>query len=563
MDITKNILNGNHIAHYHIIKKLGQGGMSIVYEAFDKRLKRPVALKMLHPLLASDEECRKRFLREAEAVAKLSHPNIMAIFDVSVHNHEEAIYIASELLIGKTLKDFYSLEYKKYPEIMAMIVFVLTQALHHAHGKNIIHRDIKPENIMIGVDGQIKLMDFGIADVGSKDNMTKTGVLIGSLAHISPEVIKGQKASFLSDIYSLSTVFYWLITGELPFKEDSPHALLKAIVDNKPKKVQLLSPYISDNLALIMEKGLSKEPKDRYQQIEDMGQAILDALKYLGIHFSEKDLQVGLKDNAAHIHKFHEQILKQIKAKQKYYNNSFNHHADLVLKYRLESISDNSKHKSSYGLIISLLAVIFLAIIYIIKLVIPHEEPMNNIIDLASIDEEDLSMSMLLKTSDLAKTNDTIEPKINNIHIVIWPFADVLLDGKLIAKHTKNIDLSLAKGMHKLEFRHDYAATIDKIINVTDVNTTINLKINLSKSKPAFLTIISSHDADIAIEGHYKGTSSKSIDQPIIIPLPDKTHAVTKEIMISRSGFKPIIIDAQLIAGQTKKIAVTLKPNND
>lgn len=562
MDITKNILNSTHIGHYHIIKKLGQGGMSIVYEAFDNRLKRPVALKMLHPLLASNEECRKRFLREAEAVAKLSHPNIMAIFDVSAHNHEEVIYIASELLIGKTLKDFYALEFKKYPEIMAMIIFILTEALHHAHDKGIIHRDIKPENIMIGVDGQIKLMDFGIADIG-KDNMTKTGVLVGSLAHISPEIIKGQRASFASDIYSLSTVFYWLITGELPFKEDSPHALLKAIVDNKPKKVQVLSSYISDNLALIIEKGLSKEPKDRYQHAEDMGQAILDALKYLGLHFSDKDLQLGLKDNGIHIHKFHEQILKQIKAKQKYYNNSFNHHASLVLKYRLEAISNNDKNKSNYLLPIFLFIVLGLMVIYFIKLTMFHDESLDHVIELASANEEDLPMSMLTHTSDLAKTSSIIEPALKNIHVVIWPFADVLLDGKLIAKHTKTIDFNLAKGVHKLEFRHDYAATIDKVVNVTDLSTPINLKINLTKSKPAFLVILSEHDADIAIDGHYKGTSSKSMHQPIIIPLPDKTHAVSKEIIISRLGFKPLIINAQLIAGQTKKIAVTLRPNND
>jgi hypothetical protein len=151
--------------------------------------------------------------------------------------------------------------------------------------------------------------------------------------------------------------------------------------------------------------------------------------------------------------------------------------------------------------------------------------------------------------------------ELQKVHITIWPFADVKLNGKLIAKHRKSFDIKLANGTYKLEFLHAYAATVEKILIVG--KEPIDLAINLTKSKPAFLVISSSHEADVAIDGHYKGNSVRSVEQPIVVPLPDKTHAVTKEIIISKKGFLPIVIKTELIAGQIKRIEVNLIAQNN
>ena len=236
-----------HSGHYRLVRKIGQGGMSVVYEAFDERLKRSVALKLLHPFLAEASEYKARFLREAQAVARLTHPNILQIYDVS---HGDKLYIVTELLNGGTLSEkTHKINFVELPELGTMIIYQMAKALEHAHSRGIIHRDIKPENIMITSDGQLKLMDFGIASIGSDESLTQTGTLLGSLAHVAPEVIKGEPATAQSDIYSLSTVFYWLLSGHLPFKGDSPHALLKAIVDKPAPKIQQMSTYVTDSLA--------------------------------------------------------------------------------------------------------------------------------------------------------------------------------------------------------------------------------------------------------------------------------------------------------------------------
>jgi len=161
--------------HYRIIRKIGQGGMSVVYEAFDERLKRSVALKLLHPFLAQTAEYKTRFLREAQAVARLTHPNILQIYDVS---SGDQLYLVTELLSGGTLSEkAQHLNFIELPELGAMIIAQVAKALEHAHSRGIIHRDIKPENIMITNDGQLKLMDFGIASIGSDESL-KHGIFL-------------------------------------------------------------------------------------------------------------------------------------------------------------------------------------------------------------------------------------------------------------------------------------------------------------------------------------------------------------------------------------------------
>lgn len=572
------------IAHYRIVRKLGQGGMSIVYEGFDERLKRPVAVKILHPFLAERTEYRTRFLREAEAVARLTHQNIVQIFDVSSSESHQQLYIVTELLVGETLRDFFNrTKFVDMPELSAMIIWEMVGALEHAHKRGIIHRDIKPENIMICKDGQIKLMDFGIASIGSEESLTQSGTLMGSLAHLSPEVIKAQKATFASDIYSLTTVFYWLLSDEMPFNGDSPHALLKAIVDVEAKKIQTLSPFISDDLALVVEKGMKKNPAQRFSSAHEMGEAIEKALAALGVLIDIKQLHLALKDPGEGLAPFKTTITEQMKQKLIQYQQQKRDGDALTLECRLAAIPLPKKARgASSQKLPKLVALIALPVVATLVVFAwwktrDTHEILNHPVDAESVLEE----QALPPPNDIPPSNEEPEPKkavveekpvepqvpsspkapvFRTVEVVVWPFANINVDGSLMATDAKSVMLRLELGTHKLTFTHPYAATVEKVVKVVEGQNPIEIRISLDKSKPAFLVVKSDIDCDVAIDGSYRGSSRKSLSRPIVIPMPDKSHAQTREVIVSHDNFEPYILETEFVAGQTKEIDVALKP---
>lgn len=557
------------IAHYRIIRKIGQGGMSIVYEGLDEKLKRPVAIKVLHPFLASTTEYRSRFFREAQAVARLSHQNIVQIFDVApLDSSSEHLYIVTELLDGMTLSDYSKkVSFKEHPELSAMVIWQVAKALDHAHQKGIIHRDLKPENIMICRDGQVKLMDFGIASLGSEDSITQSGTLLGSLAHLAPEVIKGQKADITSDIFSLSTVFFWMLTGELPFNGSTPHALLKTIVDSSAKKVQTLSPYITDDIALIVEKGMKKDPQSRFKSCSDLGKALENALLKMGLSI-DKHWQGVLKDPSVNLSIFESALKKSLEQKIQFYRQQNDEGAVLALECRLKA---SPKPKKSHKPLI--LALIWAGILLGLSIWVLRDffKPEPKVLVSSQKTVEPLPVfevvaepeAPLFKEVEIKKPEILPKPKVKEkkaleeLELIIWPFADVWIDGKLAAKNVKHIKIGLKPGMHQLSFTHTFAAKVEKWINMDGTNPEA-MRIELVKSKPAFLVIHSEIDADVAVDKSFKGSTSKSTEKAIVIPMPDKTHAESKEVIVSQDGYKPFIAQVEFIAGETKHLKVKL-----
>ncbi len=224
--------------------------MSQVYRAWDRQLDREVAIKVLHPHLASSEDSRRRFSREARAVAKLHHPHIVEIFDFS--GDGDAAYIVTEFIRGTTLQKFSDQVGFGLPQIGALVAHSLCLALEHAHATGVVHRDLKPENVMLGSDGVLKLMDFGIARfLEQGEKMTMTGAMVGSPAYMAPEIIEGQDAGPKSDLFSLGTLLYWLLTRKLPFDAPNTPALLRKVVDVDYQDPRLLNGAISDVLAAV------------------------------------------------------------------------------------------------------------------------------------------------------------------------------------------------------------------------------------------------------------------------------------------------------------------------
>ena len=262
---------------YEILKLLGRGGMADVYLAFDVILNRHVAIKIMKSDMADDDLARERFRREAEAVTQLSHPNIVDVYDVGEDGDRN--YIVMEYVKGYTLKQLIK---KRGPIPYKEAVWMMKQlagALMEAHRNNVIHRDVKSQNVLIKDDGTIKLSDFGIALASGAIQITHEDSVIGSVHYLAPELSKGKQATMQSDIYSLGIVFYELLTGDVPFKGDTPvQVALKHIKEEIPS-VRNIDPEIPQSVENIVIKATAKNLNNRYKNIALMLKDLNECLK--------------------------------------------------------------------------------------------------------------------------------------------------------------------------------------------------------------------------------------------------------------------------------------------
>ena len=263
---------------YEIIEKIGNGGMATVYKATDKVLKRNVAVKILRDEFTTDEEFIKRFEVEAQSAARLTHPNIVSIYDVGVE--DSLHYIVMELIQGKTLKEIILEEKGPLPWKWSVNVAIqIASALETAHRNNIIHRDIKPHNIIITEDGIAKVTDFGIAKAVSNSTITAFGTTIGSVHYFSPEHARGGFTDAKSDLYSLGVVLYEMVTGRVPFDADTPVSVALKHMQEKPQEPIEVNPNVPKALNKIIMKALEKDTNYRYQTATEMLDDLRKSLK--------------------------------------------------------------------------------------------------------------------------------------------------------------------------------------------------------------------------------------------------------------------------------------------
>jgi serine/threonine-protein kinase len=264
---------------YKIIKEIGRGGMAIVYSARDTLLERTVALKMLRPEYKSDAEFIDKFRQEARAVARLSHPNVVSIYDIVVD--DERIYLVMEIVEGKTLKDIIKERNKLSIAESLEIARQIAAALSVAHGNQIVHCDIKPHNIILNDDMEVKVTDFGIARALSNSTVKVTETVVGSAHYFSPEQAKGGEIKAYSDVYSLGVVLYEMTTGELPFQGESPISVALKHIQQKPVEPSHINSDIPEEVNKLIMKAIAKDPADRYQDAYEMRQQITYCLKNL------------------------------------------------------------------------------------------------------------------------------------------------------------------------------------------------------------------------------------------------------------------------------------------
>jgi serine/threonine-protein kinase len=246
---------------YELLENIGGGGMADVYKAHDKLLDRMVAVKILHTQFSNDAEFIEKFHREAQGAAKLSHPNIVNIYDVGQEGSKH--YIVMELVQGMTLKDKIQAEGHLSPEETLAIAKQIASALQEAHRNGLVHCDIKPHNILLNEDGRVKVADFGIARAVSSSTMTYSGNVVGSVHYFSPEQAKGSLITPKSDIYSLGVVMYEMLTGQLPFTGETPVGIALKHLQEEPPSLRVVNPEIPAIVEAVVMKMMSKDPQER------------------------------------------------------------------------------------------------------------------------------------------------------------------------------------------------------------------------------------------------------------------------------------------------------------
>jgi serine/threonine protein kinase/Tfp pilus assembly protein PilF len=261
-------LIGTTVSHYKILAKLGEGGMGVVYEAEDTKLKRTVALKFLPPELTRDPQAKERFIHEAQAASALEHSNICNIHEID-ETEDGQLFIVMACYEGEILKDKIERGPLKLEEAVD-IAIQIAKGLEKAHKKEIVHRDIKPGNIFITEDGVVKIVDFGLAKLKGQIKLTKEGTTLGTAGYMSPENARGGKVDHRTDIWSLGIVLYEMLTGQLPFRGDYEQAVTYSILNEEPEPVTALRTGIPMKLERIVNKCLQKDPDERYQTVKDL-----------------------------------------------------------------------------------------------------------------------------------------------------------------------------------------------------------------------------------------------------------------------------------------------------
>lgn len=258
---------------YEVIRELGRGSMGVVYLARDPQIGRDIALKVLRPDRVGSEDFVRRFLKEARAIGRMSHPGIVTVYDVG--EDQGTVFIAMELLDGVPLGE-HARAKALMPQEVAAIGVQVARCLAYAHGRGIVHRDVKPQNIMVCPDGSVKLTDFGIAHVDDPDapHQTQAGEILGTPNYMSPEQVLGRKVDGRSDIFSLGVILYELSCGTRPFRGENLGQVFHAITTKDPVEPFEINPALGRAFSDAVMRCLAKEPDARFQTAEDLAQAL-------------------------------------------------------------------------------------------------------------------------------------------------------------------------------------------------------------------------------------------------------------------------------------------------
>jgi serine/threonine protein kinase/Tol biopolymer transport system component len=287
-------LIGSTISRYRVLERLGGGGAGVVYKAEDLKLERLVALKFLSTYRGASEADTRRFLREARASSAVDHPNICTVYEVD-ETEDGRLFIAMAFCEGETLKR----RVERGPLPLAEAIRIAAQiasGLAAAHAKGIVHRDVKPANVIVGPDGRVKIVDFGIAKLADQSRLTRDGTAVGTAGYMAPEQIRGETIDLRTDVWALGVVLYEMVTGRTPFPGENDHERIRGILAREPEAMAVLRPGMPPRLPAIVARALAKGAGDRYATMESMREDLLAVAGGLGVSVPVESLDPTLRD---------------------------------------------------------------------------------------------------------------------------------------------------------------------------------------------------------------------------------------------------------------------------
>ncbi|MFA6035305.1 MAG: protein kinase [Myxococcota bacterium] len=575
----------DRIGKYTLAEKVGVGGMATVWRGVDTALQREVAIKILHPHLADKPDSKRRFLREARAVARLRHPAIIEIYDYSGEDAETG-FIVTEFVRGRNLHDWADEYGVASPEAAALICCQLASALSHAHDCGVIHRDIKPENILVSDDGGLKIADFGIAHVLEAESLTVTGALVGSPAHMAPEQIDGGVTDARTDIFALGTIMYWLSTGMLPFPGETPTAIFRKITEGRCEDPRTYNPAIDNRLAAIILRMITTVPSARPRSMKEVEDELKGWLASSGLGETEAELYALLLGPDDYLRSLPSRVVPTLLAEAAGAMRSGDHPGAMNLCNRalglnpgnaeamklIDRLRSGSNRKR---LLAAAAAVIFVsAIIALIFLLYPRSQPVQTSSNQPQpgtppeLQEIALPEPPPLKPAAVPpaiqppqQTRAVKKPDTQRqFRVLVKPYADVFVDGKLAASDVRDAILVVQPGRHRLEFRNRYFETVESQAFVRQEGPLQELRVELKKLKPAFLKIESAPEASVYVNGAFKGHAGSSMKEPILVPMTMDQNSRKVRIRVLKSGSKEALLERELQPGVVTEVKVLLQP---
>jgi eukaryotic-like serine/threonine-protein kinase len=304
---------------YEILDEIGHGGMATVYRARDVRLGREVALKVIHRHLRENKDVARRFASEALTVARVKHPNVVEVYDVSGDDETER-YLVVELIRGPTLRELLIANGPLPPEVAASIAVLVLRALGHAHSQGVVHRDVKPENVLLVMERQtkdqgesrVKLTDFGIAKLLDAEGVTHTGQVLGSPAHMAPEQIEGGDVDARSDVFGVGVLLYEMLTGTMPFEGKNPAQVLRRVLEGVSTPADHVRPEVGATYAQIVAQALARDPGDRFRSAEVFQAELLKELEALGVQDPTAEVARFLDSRTEYLSEYPERIVEAL-----------------------------------------------------------------------------------------------------------------------------------------------------------------------------------------------------------------------------------------------------------
>ncbi|HEY4716386.1 MAG TPA: serine/threonine-protein kinase [bacterium] len=571
------------IGRYRVVSEIGSGAMAAICLARDENLNRDVAIKILHSHLSSKQENILRFHREAHAVAKLQHANIVQIYDYSGPD-SDIHYIVSEFVDGLDLSQVLK-KADPLPVVAAsIIVFELSDAVYYAHSHGIIHRDIKLENVIVGKDGTVKLTDFGIAHIFDWDKMTLPGALIGSPYYIAPEIIKGDSAGISSDIFSIGVLFYRILTGGFPFQGNNPAQVLKAVLSEVPPEPERVNNAVDRELSRLIMECVQKDPKKRPKAVDWIRAMLREYLKPFGIENQKMELSLFYASPADYLYLRKGMFASRLIEAAKGFRRVRAHHQVINLLNRALSLGPqdrevkNMLNSARFRQRLWLYPITALASVILVFSGIKIYEKVHfsairekGIITVVTENKSPEAVSIekaVTKPVKAAKQMPIVPPpsspesiaeiqalseislsqESGRLIVRTNPWSDVYVNGRFVGRTPFLDKIELSPGKHILEARNPYADVFKKEIEINpgalhEENITLQLF-------PGKLSIKLNKDASVYIDGKLIG---RGRDFSGLLLMQGK-HAVRVE----KDGFRPVEMPVDITAGMSSDLVLDL-----